>query len=144
MRFCRVCAVQLVMPNGVVTSGMVPPYSLPPPAVPMYGFTQSTGELGGELAGAAEAGAATPSAIAARTDLRSMSSPPRPWALPGALLNLTAASVPTSREGQGPECGPTFWPSVQRPEPQGPRRRVYSTVTPRLLFSGLVQKDMSA
>src|SRR5215472_11036953 len=45
MRFCRVCAVQFVIPNGVVTSGIVPPYSgpLPEPPVPMYVFTQSTG-----------------------------------------------------------------------------------------------------
>src|ERR1700730_10073873 len=47
MRFWRVCSVPLVMPNGVVTSGIVPPYSgpLPDPPVPMNVFTQSTGEV---------------------------------------------------------------------------------------------------
>ena len=47
MRFCRVCAVQLVIPNGVVTSGIVPPYSgpVPDPPVPMKVLTQSTGEV---------------------------------------------------------------------------------------------------
>src|ERR1700738_4265777 len=47
MRFWRVCAVQLVIPNGVVTNGIVPPYSGPraEPPVPMKVFTQSTGVL---------------------------------------------------------------------------------------------------
>ena len=37
--FCRVCGVQLVMPNGVVTKGMVPPYPRVLRWVPINGLT---------------------------------------------------------------------------------------------------------
>lgn len=37
--FCRVCGVQLVMPNGVVTKGMVPPYPRALRCVPINVFT---------------------------------------------------------------------------------------------------------
>src|ERR1039457_1257298 len=43
--FCRVCGVQLVMPNGVVTKGMVPPYPRALRWVPIKGFTYEAASL---------------------------------------------------------------------------------------------------
>jgi hypothetical protein len=37
--FCRVCGVQLVIPNGVVTKGIVPPYPTALRCVPINVFT---------------------------------------------------------------------------------------------------------
>src|ERR1700751_1464826 len=40
--FCRVCGVQLVMPKGAGTKGMVPPYPIALRWVPINGFTYDT------------------------------------------------------------------------------------------------------
>jgi hypothetical protein len=37
--FCRVCGVQSVIPNGVVTNGIVPPYPTALRWVPINGLT---------------------------------------------------------------------------------------------------------